>query len=304
MKQQMLPRLVWLDALKGIGIIAVVVGHILRIRYVYAFHMPLFFLVSGYTFHPREDNFQYIKTCFLRLIVPYLSFLIVINVLTLLIDGSRISLTAFVCGGTHLKGIFAAYWFITVLFGSLILLNFIVKQKAIRLRWCFGISMTIAYLLEYLKVNLFWDIQVIPMALCFMMVGYYYKQTNFTPPTFLSILLFIISITIPFLYDHIVIDMKYTNYGIPLLAFINALLIIYGIVMITKRYDAFSKVFAWIGEASLIIMYMHMFIHYIMQRLNVLVNDYLILLTCVSLPIVLFYIIQKTQILRLLFIGK
>lgn len=53
-----------LDILKGIGIILVVVGHMignqLYIRpWIYAFHMPLFFMVSGYCFniakHPNLE---------------------------------------------------------------------------------------------------------------------------------------------------------------------------------------------------------------------------------------------------------
>jgi acyltransferase len=45
-------RLEWLDALKGIGIILVVSGHsaaegVLQ-TYIYSFHMPLFFFISGY----------------------------------------------------------------------------------------------------------------------------------------------------------------------------------------------------------------------------------------------------------------
>lgn len=55
-----------LDILKGIGIIRVVVGHMignqLYIRpWIYAFHMPLFFMVSGYCFniakHPKWLSF-------------------------------------------------------------------------------------------------------------------------------------------------------------------------------------------------------------------------------------------------------
>lgn len=55
-----------LDILKGIGIILVVVGHMignqLYIRpWIYAFHMPLFFMVSGYCFniakHPKWLSF-------------------------------------------------------------------------------------------------------------------------------------------------------------------------------------------------------------------------------------------------------
>jgi len=44
----------WLDVLKGFGILFVVLGHALADgglkTYIYAFHMPLFFFVSGYLF--------------------------------------------------------------------------------------------------------------------------------------------------------------------------------------------------------------------------------------------------------------
>jgi len=57
-------RIIWIDQAKGIGIFLVVVGHMIRSlvnsnilidnfwvtfvdRWIYAFHMPLFFLVAG-----------------------------------------------------------------------------------------------------------------------------------------------------------------------------------------------------------------------------------------------------------------
>lgn len=62
----MLKRLDWIDYAKGIGIVFVVFGHVLKgliplklinstfyyysINFIYSFHMPLFFLLSGYFF--------------------------------------------------------------------------------------------------------------------------------------------------------------------------------------------------------------------------------------------------------------
>jgi fucose 4-O-acetylase-like acetyltransferase len=44
-------RVGWIDFCKGIGIFLVVLGHILRdviaVDYIYSFHMPLFFFLSG-----------------------------------------------------------------------------------------------------------------------------------------------------------------------------------------------------------------------------------------------------------------
>lgn len=51
----MAKRIEYLDYAKGIGIILVVLGHILikgNIKiYIYSFHMPLFFIISGYLFN-------------------------------------------------------------------------------------------------------------------------------------------------------------------------------------------------------------------------------------------------------------
>ena len=45
-------RYTWIDCIKGIGIFLVVLGHIYKDNYIgqwiYSFHMPLFFMLSGY----------------------------------------------------------------------------------------------------------------------------------------------------------------------------------------------------------------------------------------------------------------
>lgn len=80
---QILPnhRLTGLDIAKGIGIILVVIGHSslpypLK-RIIFAFHMPLFFLLSGYMINVekyREDISLFITKRVKRLLYPYLSF--------------------------------------------------------------------------------------------------------------------------------------------------------------------------------------------------------------------------------------
>jgi fucose 4-O-acetylase-like acetyltransferase len=63
------------DLMKGVSIILMVVGHILILRditkYIYSFHMPLFFIISGYFYKPKNIS-DYFKKDFLRLVVPYL----------------------------------------------------------------------------------------------------------------------------------------------------------------------------------------------------------------------------------------
>ena len=72
-------RIEYVDVAKGIAILSVIVGHTfsaydpgsLLNRFIYSFHMPLFFILSGFFYRPQD-----FKTAFGRkvknLLVPYL----------------------------------------------------------------------------------------------------------------------------------------------------------------------------------------------------------------------------------------
>lgn len=79
----MTPRYDYLDIAKGLGIIAVVWAHILLVgwthRLIYAFHMPLFFFLSGMLFDRRKySSFGgFIIKRGKRLLVPYVIYSVV-----------------------------------------------------------------------------------------------------------------------------------------------------------------------------------------------------------------------------------
>lgn len=81
-------RMIWLDQLKAISIYIVILGHSLLkfkkhklFKFIYSFHMPLFFIISGMTFRPEKYN--RIKDCvkdkFIKLVYPYIA----LNILAL-----------------------------------------------------------------------------------------------------------------------------------------------------------------------------------------------------------------------------
>ena len=52
-------RVEWIDVAKGIGIILVIAGHTIYLGYsypLYAFHMPLFFFLSGLVFKDKDES--------------------------------------------------------------------------------------------------------------------------------------------------------------------------------------------------------------------------------------------------------
>ena len=67
---------VWLDIAKGIAIISTIIGHCVAKNklgvFIFSFHMPLFFILSGYTIRqiPMNEIAKSTKKDFLRLYIP------------------------------------------------------------------------------------------------------------------------------------------------------------------------------------------------------------------------------------------
>ena len=72
----------YIDVAKGIGIILVVLGHLdidgqISREAIYAFHMPLFFILSGVFAKTNIDFKNYFAKSFKTLYVPFFVFFIV-----------------------------------------------------------------------------------------------------------------------------------------------------------------------------------------------------------------------------------
>ncbi len=77
-------QLDWVLIAKGIGIILVVVGHFIPAsspgywlsfrQFIYSFHMPLFFLLSGYLYNPGKHSYtNLLKNKTKRLLYPFVT---------------------------------------------------------------------------------------------------------------------------------------------------------------------------------------------------------------------------------------
>jgi fucose 4-O-acetylase-like acetyltransferase len=79
-------RLAWADTAKGLGMVLVYYGHLAaavpdlhgaglsQMRFIYAFHMPLFFLLSGIFFRPVSEAGARCKELAIRRLVPVVFF--------------------------------------------------------------------------------------------------------------------------------------------------------------------------------------------------------------------------------------
>ena len=76
-------RLAWIDKAKGVGMLLVILGHMhyphsdLVSKFIFAFHMPLFFFLSGFL-HKNNFGKEYVLRRIDALLVPYLIWSVVI----------------------------------------------------------------------------------------------------------------------------------------------------------------------------------------------------------------------------------
>ena len=122
-------RLYWIDVLKGMGAILVLLGHLVPYNsmikiYIYSFHVPLFFFISGYVFkyEKKIDYFFYKKVN--RLLIPYikysiLSFFASYFVEDVVASKREILYHIFFVGGTNYFN--TSLWFLVILFFTLII---------------------------------------------------------------------------------------------------------------------------------------------------------------------------------------
>lgn len=103
-------RNVAVDVLKGLGIFTVVLGHYSipswLYNFIFSFHMPLFFILSGYFYKPK-DNLHVVKQGWRKLLIPYLF----VGVVSILLSGVK--------GLGHDEGLSGFLWgFEATLWGS------------------------------------------------------------------------------------------------------------------------------------------------------------------------------------------
>ncbi len=80
-------RLYYIDNLKALLILLVVLGHCIQnldldfdnniiFRYIYSFHMPLFMFVSGFLSYRKEYKWESLRRRFVQLVIPFISWAI------------------------------------------------------------------------------------------------------------------------------------------------------------------------------------------------------------------------------------
>ena len=194
-------RLPWLDLVKGLAILLVVLGHMnipaRASQLIYSFHVPLFFIASGYVMAlGRQTSFRvFLARRWRTLILPYFVFSLVGLVALLLFlpqeGGFRYTLTRSLLGIVYGNGavspktVLTPLWFLTCLFATELL--FLGVQRLGRGRLGPMAALVAALLglgllnAAALRVPLPWGGHLAPVALAFFFVGYLCRRLGLAP---------------------------------------------------------------------------------------------------------------------------
>lgn len=287
--QKRYDRNIKIDILKGILIIFVVAAHSywkLR-KIIFWFHMPAFFIISGYLIliPDKADEKNWLCRKFKNLLIPHLSYTLLIGLFNI---GSGIKdyLIHIERCLVFVEKAAGVYWFIPVLFLSQAMIVFIENRiKNTKLKLLIYSAMYVTGIIESLilippntiKVPLYtmlpFNIDVCLLAIPYMIIGYYLRQNIERIKPFFesesgSICIIISSFALSFIlfyfkaFDWLTLDLKYSQYKNIIFDLVCPVVFTSLLWLISSFISKIwlGKVLSYIGERSIIIMYLHLLI--------------------------------------------
>lgn len=273
-------RLQYLDICKGMGIFLVVLGHVLQNNpfriWIYSFHMPLFFFLSGYTFfYNKVLNFkEFIENKFKSIIIPYFLFSFIWYLYWLSFERNMRPDTLNIQAFKPLLGIFygvgngswlvfnIALWFLPCLFITEVVFYCIIRSID-KERNIFAILLTssfIGFLIsQVVSIRFVWGIDIAFTSIVFYGLGYFFHKNNLEnkfSSKQTGIILVLIAINILSAFVNKLVDMNLLVLGNYFLYYISAISGTMFLFLFSKKI-AHNKWLSYLGSNSLIIMAIH-----------------------------------------------
>ncbi len=281
-KAKNIDRISYLDIAKGISIICIILGHLGKFtitRVVFTFHVPIFFLISGYFIDDKLKIWDFTKKKAKRLLIPYYITCLVIILLGLYFTFTIgtykgrflywLKASLYAAGSPHSKPFeinqIGAIWFLWALFwGSIFLRISLAMRKEIRI-----IFIGALFLVGYYTRNLFWlplSIQPGACSVLFMYIGYLiktYKDKIDKIPKPIKVIgsLVALIITILFIKNFKTFFLVECDIGRGVIDIIGCLCSCWIVILISQFIDRHTHIlkntFINIGEHSLILLCVH-----------------------------------------------
>lgn len=260
-KDRMRERNPVFDMMKGLAIFLMVLGHCqiheVLFHIIYLFHIPMFFIVSGYFYTPKDWK-TCCKTDLRRLILPYLIFAAIV-LLKFLIDAFRLQDFSVPVrfGKSILTGDFGIgpIWFLLALFWCREIFNASAKWK-----WGMPIAIVSSILVGAfgLGVNSFLAFFEGVSSIVFYSLGFALSKMKLEVSSLVASISFAISVAVFFLCGEMdVHTMHYPLYPLNVLGALSVTLFLYWLFK-TIWFGKYVKCFfAFYGRWSLLLLGVH-----------------------------------------------
>ncbi len=269
----------WIDYLKGLGIILMIIGHTSInqpfIKWIYGFHMPLFYMLSGYLFNRgkwfAKDYGSFLKARAKSYLVSYLIWCIICFVINIpymylkykddhlllrIVQNFGWILTSVRIDDVFLPQKSTPLWFLTSIFVSQASFYLIVKcRPVLQIIICTCIITANHFIAASELPILPWHFETSVLCSVFMLIGYYirgYGLLEKVKSEFLCEALIVISSIMILLNDRI--DIYYRKYGNILVFIIAVSLMIYSVMWLHKNrnFYIFKDMVIRLGSYSVI----------------------------------------------------
>lgn len=287
-------RIAWIDNARAFSILFIVIGHTIADgilhSYVFSFHVPIFFFLSGVTFSTKKSPLEFVKDKFKRLLIPYWIFSLISIFIYIFLgnavlqnsDSNREMLTVKECllgmlWGTRNSGWMdwnRPLWFLPCLFVLLVAVYFIKKflmkdsEKMYPL-WIFLIISIVLFFVmrfnNWTPLLPFGILQALN-ALPFFIAGIITKKILYSKKTDLKIHIAIkLLLSIAFIaagayvntLNSEVVSFAADHFGISWIYMLSAVLSIIGWCLLSSTFEL--KFVGYVGRNTMPILLMHKF---------------------------------------------
>lgn len=179
-------RNTYMDIAKGIGMLAVIVAHIGIGKagniLLYSFHLPLFFIISGYFFKMEDDIKNFLLKKSKGYLVPYFACAIVIACFLPIQYHTEMWYAPFFYAGFVLQMRYTTLWFLATLYVAVLLFWCICKRCKNHTGKIMVVSATLSIIFicydEFVGQALPWNIDTAFIVLIYLALGYSMKQND------------------------------------------------------------------------------------------------------------------------------
>jgi fucose 4-O-acetylase-like acetyltransferase len=261
-------RIRFIDLAKGFAMLCVLIGHIDTYGWIkssiYSFHMPIFFILSGYFLHEKYEVYR-LKKMVRSILIPYFIVGIGLWLTKSLIDGNfkellRVPLVVYKWNSDVIS--VGAIWFLPVIFLGKLWLLLVLRYKY---RYTLLLGCACISLLFTKQTNIVIPFGIQQAIICapFLMIGHEMKSLRIFDRSYSKDFIISIGIVCLFFANTVSVAMRVNSMSVfnYLTASIISFLIIYSLSRIEKSNNYIIHIicifFTWCGRYSLIILCVH-----------------------------------------------